>query len=72
MEKAIVGLNGYGDVMTVHELAEYLQLSEAKVYRLANAGQVPGCRVGKSWRFKKELVDEWIRRETEACYRIVE
>jgi len=53
-------------LMTVHDLAEYLRLSEAKIYRLANAGKVPGCRMGKSWRFKKELIDEWIRRETEA------
>jgi excisionase family DNA binding protein len=71
VEKTVVGANAYAGLMTVHDLAEYLQLSEAKVYRLANAGQVPGCRVGKSWRFMKELIDEWIRRETEAGYHIL-
>ena len=52
-------------LMNVHELAFYLRLSEAKVYRLARAGCVPAFRVGKSWRFKKTMIDEWIRHETE-------
>ena len=52
-------------IMTVHDVAEYLRLSEAKVYKMANEGRVPALRMGKTWRFKKELIDEWIRRETE-------
>jgi excisionase family DNA binding protein len=52
-------------IMTVHDVAEYLRLSEAKVYKMANEGHVPALRMGKTWRFKKELIDEWIRRETE-------
>lgn len=47
-------------IMTVHEVAAYLRLSEAKVYRLANEGCVPCFRLGKSWRFRKDLIDEWI------------
>jgi len=52
-------------IMTVHDVAGYLRLSEAKVYKMANEGRVPALRMGKSWRFKRELIDEWIRRETE-------
>ncbi len=52
-------------IMTVHDIALYLRLSEAKVYKLAKEGQLPALRVGKSWRFRKDLVDEWIRKETE-------
>jgi excisionase family DNA binding protein len=54
-----------GDVMMkVHDVAEYLRLSEAKVYRMANSGQLPAMRFGKTWRFNKTIIDEWIRRET--------
>ena len=53
------------EIMTVHDMAVYLRLSEAKVYQMANAGQIPASRVGKSWRFKKEIIDAWIRQETE-------
>ena len=56
-------------IMTVHDIAEYLRLSEAKVYRMANEGCIPALRIGKTWRFKRELIDEWIRRETESSQR---
>jgi excisionase family DNA binding protein len=59
-------------IMTVHDVAEYLRLSEAKVYKMANEGRVPALRMGKSWRFKRELIDEWIRRETELALRVSE
>jgi len=52
-------------VMTVHEVAKYLRLSEAKVYQMTKKGHVPAIRLGKTWRFRKDLLDEWIRRETE-------
>jgi excisionase family DNA binding protein len=47
-------------------VAEYLRLSEAKVYRLANERQIPAIRIGKSWRFRKDLLDEWLSRCTES------
>jgi len=53
------------DIMNVHDLAEYLRLSEAKIYKLANEGQIPALRMGKVWRFKKDIIDEWIRLMTE-------
>jgi excisionase family DNA binding protein len=59
-------------VMTVHDVADYLRLSEAKVYKMAKEGHVPALRMGKTWRFKKELIDEWIRRETENSQRAIE
>ncbi len=52
-------------VMTVHDVSRYLRLSEAKVYRLARQGCLPAIRLGKSWRFRKDLIDEWMRKETE-------
>jgi excisionase family DNA binding protein len=57
-------------IMTVHDVAEYLRLSEAKVYKMANEGRVPALRMGKSWRFKRDLIDEWIRRETEQALQV--
>ncbi len=59
----LVGPNGC--IMTVHDIAVYLRLSEAKVYKLAKDGQLPALRVGKSWRFRKDLIDEWMRRQME-------
>jgi excisionase family DNA binding protein len=52
-------------IMTVHDVASYLRLSEAKVYRLAKSGCFPSFRLGKSWRFRRDLIDEWITKETQ-------
>jgi len=51
-------------MMKVNDVAEFLRLSEAKVYRMANSGQLPALRLGKTWRFNKKILDDWIRRET--------
>ena len=51
------------EIMTVQEVAQYLRLAEATVYKLAQAGEIPGMKVGRAWRFKRELIDEWFKRE---------
>lgn len=47
-------------IWTVHEVAQYLRMSEAKVYRLAKEQQLPVVRIGKTWRFRKDLLDAWL------------
>jgi excisionase family DNA binding protein len=54
-----------GGIMTVHNVAKYLRLSEAKIYRLARTGELPAFRIGKTWRFNRGRIDEWIRERTE-------
>ena len=51
-------------ILTVREVADYLRLSQAKVYRLANEGQIPVARLGKTWRFRKDLLDEWLAEQS--------
>jgi excisionase family DNA binding protein len=45
-------------IMTVREVTQYLRLSQAKVYRLAKAGKLPAKRIGRSWRFRKDMIDD--------------
>ena len=54
------------DVMTIDELADYLQVSKSSLYKLAQDGQVPGQKVGKHWRFRKETIDRWLDERNEA------
>jgi excisionase family DNA binding protein len=56
----------YLTILTVREVAEYLRMSQAKVYRLANQRHLPAVRIGKSWRFRKDLLDQWLRQGTES------
>ncbi|MCG7932143.1 MAG: helix-turn-helix domain-containing protein [Candidatus Thiodiazotropha lotti] len=48
------------EILTLKEVAAYLKLAEKTAYRLAAEGKLPGFKVGGSWRFKKEDVENWI------------
>ncbi|MGC8785092.1 MAG: helix-turn-helix domain-containing protein [Armatimonadota bacterium] len=48
------------EVMSVRELAEYLRISVHTVYRLAEQGKLPGRKVGKHWRFHRDVIVAWL------------
>ena len=48
-------------VMTVDEVAEFLKLSKITVYKLTQKGEIPGFRIGSSWRYNKDVIDEIAR-----------
>jgi len=48
------------DIMTVEEVAKYLKLKPQTVYKWAQEGQIPGTKLGKEWRFRRRILDEWI------------
>jgi len=48
------------EILTVKQLADYLQMDEHTIYRLAKSGKIPAMKIGAEWRFKKALIDKWI------------
>ncbi len=51
------------DIITIKDVAEYLKLTEKTTYRLASEGELPGFKVGGSWRFRKSEIERWIRKQ---------
>ena len=49
-------------LMTVKEVAEYLQLDEHTIYRMARKGEIPAYKIAGQWRFKKELIEQWLEK----------
>lgn len=47
--------------LTVKQVAEYLQVNERTIYKLAQTGKMPCFRVAGTWRFWKREIDEWTR-----------
>ncbi len=47
-------------LMTIKQLAGYLNLNERTVLRLVSDGALPGVKVGNQWRFRKAMIDTWI------------
>jgi len=47
------------NIVTAKEVSQYLKLTESTIYKLASMGEIPGFKIGKSWRFD---MDEILRR----------
>jgi excisionase family DNA binding protein len=47
--------------LSVDEIASYLGVSKDTIYTWVTAKTMPGHRVGRFWKFKKEDVDAWIK-----------
>ena len=47
-------------LLTVRELAEYMQMNERTILKLVNAGSLPGAKIASQWRFKRSVIDAWL------------
>jgi excisionase family DNA binding protein len=47
------------DIMTLEEVAAYLRLKPQTIYTWAQEKKIPAAKLGKEWRFKKSIIDEW-------------
>lgn len=50
------------EIMTVSQVAEFLQLSEMTTYKLVQEGKIPAFKIGRHWRIKRDDLDELIER----------
>ena len=50
------------DILDADEVAKLLKLNEQTVKRLANRGELPGFKIGGRWRFRREAIEEYIRK----------
>ena len=55
---------GTAQMMTIDEVAEYLQLHPLTVRRLAREGGIPAFKVGRQWRVKRALLDQWVKEQS--------
>ena len=51
------------EFLTVEEVAEYLRLPLSTVYKLVQDNKIPGFKVGKHWRFRRETFEKWIKEQ---------
>ena len=47
-------------MLTPEQAAELLQVSETEVVELAEAGKLPGRRIGDRWRFSRPALIAWL------------
>ena len=51
------------EVLTPSELARLLKIHVKTVYRLAREGSIAGSKIGRSWRFSRSQILEFVNRQ---------
>ena len=49
--------------LTTRQLQEILQVDRTTIYRMADSGRVPAVKVGNQWRFPRQQIDTWLKRQ---------
>ena len=47
-------------LMDIKQVATYLQINEATAYGWAQDGMLPGIKIGRIWRFRREDIEAWL------------
>ncbi len=47
--------------LTSNDLARRFRVTERQICKLARIGYLPGIKLGKLWRFREDLIEEWER-----------
>jgi excisionase family DNA binding protein len=47
-------------MLTTKDLQQLLHVDRSTIYRMAEAGDLPGVKVGRQWRFPAERVNRWL------------
>jgi excisionase family DNA binding protein len=47
------------EIMTLEEVATYLKVKPQTIYTWAQEKKIPAVKLGKEWRFKRSVIDEW-------------
>ena len=48
-------------LLSVDQLAEYLNLKKQTIYNWLNQGKISGIKMGGVWRFDKREIDNWLK-----------
>ena len=47
--------------LSVDEIAAYLGIKRDTVYRWISERNLPGHKIGRLWKFRKEDIDDWVK-----------
>jgi len=53
-------------LLTLEQVAEYLNVDKFTVYRLLAEKDLPAFKVGNQWRFKRKMIENWLAQNSSA------
>ena len=52
------------NLLTLEQVAQYLNVDRLTVYRLLAQKQLPAFKVGNQWRFKRKMIEAWLAKNS--------
>ncbi len=52
------------NLLTLRQVAQYLNVDKFTVYRLLAQNQLPAFKVGNQWRFKRKMIEAWLAKNS--------
>jgi excisionase family DNA binding protein len=56
------------EIMTLEEVAAYLRVKPQTIYTWAQEKRIPAAKLGKEWRFKKSIIDQWFLKHIDDAF----
>jgi excisionase family DNA binding protein len=53
--------NSNKQIMDIKELSKYLGIGKSKIYSLIKMKKIPASKIGRQYRFSKDIVDSWLK-----------
>jgi PTS system nitrogen regulatory IIA component len=47
-------------LMSVREIAEYLNVNISSIYMWSQKGQIPAIKMGTMWRYRRSEIEDWL------------
>lgn len=57
-----MGLDKLPEIVTIKQLAEFLQVSNQTVQRAITSGKLEAFKVERDWRIEKDAVIKWLKK----------
>ena len=54
------------EILTLKGVAALLKVAEKTIYTLAQRGGIPGIKVGRQWRFRRQDLEQWIDTQSQS------
>lgn len=70
MEDQKAQFEQFGNLMTIDEVAGYLRVKKRTVYDWVKKGKIPAIKAVGLWRFRRELIDQWLDADAEVEARV--
>jgi excisionase family DNA binding protein len=59
-ESSSISIPGFTDVMSLEECATFLRVPPETILQEAQAGHLPGRKLGELWRFSRSQIHAWL------------